>query len=109
MTKLAIFATIEVQAGTRDVAIRVLLAHRERCLREEPGTIQFDVLLPDERPMLPGAPTPDPNLNAIMLYEVYEDHTAFAAHWNSTTLAQARKDAGVKFVKVSGVPFQLVS
>jgi hypothetical protein len=32
MSKLAIFATIEVQPGTRDAALKVLLEHRERCM-----------------------------------------------------------------------------
>jgi len=105
MNKLAIFATIEVQPGTRDAALKVLLEHRARCLRDEPGTIQFDVLVPDEKPMLPGAPAPTANPNAIMLFEVYADHAAFAAHWNSPSLAQARKESGVKFVGMSGVPF----
>lgn len=107
--KLAIFATIEVQPGTRDAAVKLLLEHRARCLRDEPGTIQFDVLIPDDEPMLPGAPVPAANPNAIMLFEVYEDHAAFAAHWNSPSLSQARKDAGLKFVSVSGVPFQLAA
>jgi quinol monooxygenase YgiN len=106
MKKLAIFATIEVQPGTRDAAVKVLLEHRGRCLRDEPGTIQFDVLIPDNQPMLAGAPVPAANPNAIMLFEVYEDHAAFAAHWNGLSLMQARKEAGVKFVRISGVPFQ---
>ena len=106
MNKLAIFATIEVQPGTRDAAVKLLLEHRARCLRDEPGTIQFDVLVPDDKPVLPGAPVPAANPNAIMLFEVYEEHAAFAAHWNSPSLAQARKEAGVKFVSMSGVPFQ---
>ena len=106
MKKLAIFATIEVQPGTRDAAMKVLLEHRSSCLREEPGTLQFDVLIPDDQPMLPGAPVPAANPNAIMLFEVYENHAAFAAHWSSPSLTQARKEAGVKFVGMSGVPFQ---
>jgi quinol monooxygenase YgiN len=106
MKKLVIFATIEVEPGTRDAAMKVLVEHRARCLRDEPGTIQFDVLIPDDQPMLPGAPVPEANPNAIMLFEVYEDHAAFAAHWKAPSLAQARKEAGVKFVRISGVPFQ---
>ena len=106
MSKLAIFATIEVQPGTRDAAVKALLDHRARCLRDEPGTIQFDVLIPDEQPMLPGGPAPAGNPNAIMLFEVYEDPAAFAAHWNSPSLTQARKETGMKFVSMTGVPFR---
>jgi len=54
MKKLVIFATIEVQPGTRDAAVKVLLEHRARCLRDELGTIQFDVLIPDDQPVRPG-------------------------------------------------------
>lgn len=106
MSKLAIFATIEVQPGTRDAAVKVLLEHRERCLRDEPGTIQFEVLVPDEKPVLAGMPVPATNPNAIMLFEVYADREAFAAHWNAPSLVKARKESGVKFVSMSGVPFQ---
>ena len=106
MNKLAIFATIEVQPGTRDAALKFLLEHRARCLRDEPGTIQFDVLVPDEKPMLPGAPAPAANPNAIMLFEVYADHAAFAAHWKGPSLAQARTELGANFVGMSGVPFE---
>ena len=109
MTKLVIFATIEVQPGTRDAAMKLLLEHRARCLRDEPGTIQFDVLIPDAQPVLPGAPVPAANPNAIMLFEVYEDHAAFATHWKSPSLAQARKELGVKLVSLAGVPFQVAS
>ena len=56
MGKLAIFATIEVQPGTRDQAVQILLRHRERCLRDEVGTLQFDVLVPSDKPVRPQAP-----------------------------------------------------
>jgi quinol monooxygenase YgiN len=105
MSKLAIFATIEVPPGTREEALKVLLEHRERCLRDEPGTIQFEVLIPDDRPVLPGLPEPVANPNAIMLFEVYADRKAFAAHWSGPSMAKA-KESGVKFVSMSGVPFR---
>ena len=106
MSKLAIFATFEVPPGTRDAALKALLEHRERCLRDEPGTLQFDVLVPDERPVLPGMPAPAANPNAIMLFEVYADRDAFAAHWNGASMAKI-KASGVKYVSMSGVPFAL--
>lgn len=105
MSNLAIFATIEVQPGTRDAALKVLLEHRMRCMRDEPGTIRFDVLIPDDMPVLPGLPQPAANPNAIMLFEVYADRQAFAAHWNGPSMAMAR-ESGVKFVSMSGVPFR---
>jgi hypothetical protein len=52
MGKLAIFATIQVQSGTRAAAREVLFDQRERCRRDELGTIPSDVLRPDEQPVL---------------------------------------------------------
>ena len=105
MGKLAIFATIEVESGAREEALRLLLEHRERCLRDEPGTLQFEVLVPDERAVLSGFPAPDANPNSIMLFEVYADHAAFASHWNAPSIAQLRQQSAGKLLKVSGVPF----
>lgn len=105
MGKLAIFATIEVEAGARDEALGLLIEHRERCLRDEPGTLQFEVLVPDERPVLSWSPASERNLNSIMLFEVYADHAAFASHWNGPSIAQLRQQSAGKLLKVSGVPF----
>ena len=44
-----------------------LLAHRERCLRDEPGTLQFDVLRPYD------------SEGTFMIYEVYTDEEALRA------------------------------
>ena len=44
MLKLAIVATIEVAPERRDR----LMGHRGRCLKDEPGTLQFEVLAPRE-------------------------------------------------------------
>ena len=46
MPKLAIVATIEVAPERRDQLLPLLMAHRGRCLKDEPGTLQFDVLAP---------------------------------------------------------------
>jgi quinol monooxygenase YgiN len=104
MGRLAIFATIEVKPGTRDEAVQILLRHRERCLKDEPGTLQFEVLVPSDKPLGPGAPIPESRPNAIMLYEVYQDAAAFGAHWNGASLAKAREEAGSMFVGLSGIP-----
>jgi len=106
MSNLAIFATIEVQPGTRDEAVKLLLEHRERCLRDEPGTLRFEVLVPDGRSVLPELPVPPASPDSIMLFEVYSDHAAFARHWNSPSMAILRQQAGGRLLKVSGVPFQ---
>lgn len=50
-----------------------LLAHRERCLRDEPGTMQFEVSRPAD------------GENCFKLYEVYTDSAAFEAHRTSAS------------------------
>src|SRR3546814_9104031 len=65
--------------------------YRERCLRDEPGTIAFEVLVPDQR------------MDQLMLYERYVDRAAFDAHWNGPSLAEAKVEAGAALKKISGV------
>ena len=81
MPKFAIIATIEVAPGRRDEFLPLLKAHAARCLKDEPGTVQFDVLLPQEGD------------NKLMIYELYADAAAFDAHANGPSLARLRKEA----------------
>lgn len=46
MPKLAIVGTIEVAPGHRDRLLPSLMEHRARCLRDESGRLQFEVLAP---------------------------------------------------------------
>lgn len=96
MAKLAIVATIKTAPGKRDEYLKHLRAHAERCRANEPGTLQFEILVPHD-----GADT-------LMLYEVYTDAAAFQAHWNGESLAQARKDTEGLQVSLSGVRCALV-
>lgn len=90
MTKLAIVATIEVAADRREELVLHLLAHRARCLRDEPGTLQFEVLLPNEE------------ANKVLLYELYRDAAAFDEHWNGASIAQFREVRRGIEMKLSG-------
>ena len=90
MPKLAIIATIEIVPGRRDEFLPLLRAHRARCLKDEPGTVQFDVLLPHEGD------------TRVVIYEVYRDEAAFDAHLNAPSLAQLRKEAAGMMANVSG-------
>jgi quinol monooxygenase YgiN len=90
MPKLAIIATIEIVPGRRDELLPLLRAHRARCLQDEPGTVQFDVLLPHEGDA------------RVMIYEVYRDEAAFDAHLNASSLARLRKEATGMMANVSG-------
>jgi quinol monooxygenase YgiN len=91
MSKLAIVGTIVVLPGTREEVLRAVLAHRERCLKEEPGTLQFEVLVPND------------DDTKLLLYELYADKAAFTAHWNGKSLAQARAEIGSKVASLSGI------
>ena len=95
MTAFAIIATIEVDAEHIDEYEIALLAHRERCLVNEPWTLQFDVLKPKDAK------------NQIVLYEVYTDKAAFDAHTNGDSRNQMMEDVKHIDVKLSGIPCSL--
>jgi hypothetical protein len=46
MPKFATVGTIEVALGRRDELLPLLEAHKIRCLKDEPGTVAFEILLP---------------------------------------------------------------
>ena len=91
MGKLAVIGTIEVREGTRGDVVRAVLAHRERSLKEEPGTLQFEVLVPSAEP------------TKIMLYELYVDGAAFAAHMKGSSMARVTEEIGSKVVSLAGI------
>jgi quinol monooxygenase YgiN len=89
MSKLVIMATIEVVPGKRDEVASLLIAHRDRSLRAEPGTLQFDVMLAREHDA------------KILLHEVYQDDAAFAVHANAPSIAQWRRETAGMIVKAA--------
>ena len=90
MPKLAIIGTIEVTSGRRDQVLPLLMAHRARCLKDEPGiTLQFEVLAPYE------------DDTKRLLYEVYRDDAAFELHRNGASIAQFREETAGMGVKIS--------
>jgi quinol monooxygenase YgiN len=91
MDKFAIVATFDVAEGRMDEFLPLLLAHRDRCLKDEPGTLRFDVLRPRNEE------------NRIMLYEVYEDDAAFQVHWNGPSVARMRADTAGMVAKLTGI------
>jgi len=95
--EVAIIATIEVDPASRNDLVPILMRHRERCLRDEPGTIAFEVLVPEKE------------TDRLMLYERYKDKAAFDAHWNGKSLAIAKAAAGPRLKKISGVVCATVS
>ena len=97
MSKLVIMGTAEVRPGTRDQVLPLLMAHRARCLGDEPGTLQFEVVLPRE------------DDSRILIYEVYQDDAAFEAHRNAPSRAQWLEDTagmGVRILATKCTPVE---
>ena len=91
MTKFAIVATIKITAGKRDDYLKHLKAHAQRCRATEPGTLQFDILVPQEES------------DTVILYEVYASPEAFEAHWTGPSMQQMKQDAAGLQAGLSGV------
>ena len=89
MSKFANVVTIEVAPGRKDEVVALLLAHKAR-LKDEPGTLQFEVLLPKD------------DDTKVRVYEMNRDAAAFEVHRNGPSLAQWKKEtAGM--AKLHGV------
>lgn len=91
MTKFALVATIKTAPGKRDEYLKHLKAHAARCLATEPGTLQFDILVPKEE------------AETLMLYEVYASPEAFQTHWTGASLKQMKKDSAGMQLSLTGV------
>ena len=91
MPKLAIMATIEIAPGSLQEYLPLAMAHRARCLKDEPGTLAFELMVSRD------------DDTKVMLYELYEDDAAFDAHWNGASMKRIREEAAGIIVKVSGV------
>jgi quinol monooxygenase YgiN len=96
MRKLAIVATIKTAPGKRDEYLKHLMAHAERCRATEPGTLQFEILVPQKEE------------DTLMLYEVYASPEAFQAHWEGQSMKQVRRDSEGLQLSLSGVRCDLV-
>jgi (4S)-4-hydroxy-5-phosphonooxypentane-2,3-dione isomerase len=90
MTNFATVGTIEVAAGQRDRLLPLLKAHKARCLQDEPGTLQFEILLPDN------------DDTKILLYEVYQDSAAFDVHRNGPSFTRWRDETAGMVVRIYG-------
>jgi quinol monooxygenase YgiN len=90
MSRLAIIGTIEIAPDRTDQLLPLLIAHRDRCLKDEPGiTLQFEILLPHD------------DDKKVLLYEVYRDDAAFDVHRDGPSIAQFREETAGMGVKVS--------
>ena len=68
----------------------MLLAHKAR-LNSEPGTLQFEVLLPKD------------DDTKVLSFEMYRDAAAFEAHLHGSSLAQLLKETAGMVMKLHGV------
>jgi len=90
MSKFANVVTIEVAPGRRDQFLLLLAAHKKRSLKDEPGTLQFEILLPKD------------DDTKVLSYEVYRDDAAFETHRKGASLAQWREETAGMVVKLYG-------
>jgi (4S)-4-hydroxy-5-phosphonooxypentane-2,3-dione isomerase len=90
MPKFATVGTIEVIPGRRDQILPLTVAHKVRCLRDEPGTVQFEILLPND------------DDTKVLLYEVYRDAAAFEVHRNGASFTRWREETAGMVVKIYG-------
>ena len=77
MPKLALVATVNVAPGRRGEVLSLLKAHGARSLKDEPGTLHFEVLVPRE------------DDTKLLIYEVYQDDAAFEAHRNAASRSRS--------------------
>ena len=90
MPKFANVVTIEVVPGRRDQVVALLAAHKAR-LKSEPGTLQFEMLLPND------------DDTKVLSFEMYRDAAAFETHLHGPSLAQLLKETAGMVMKLHGV------
>jgi len=90
MPKFATVGTIEVAPGRRDQLLPLLVAHKARCLNDEPGTLQFEILLPKD------------DDTKVLLYEVYQDDAAFEVHRTGPSFRRWREETAGIVVRIYG-------
>ena len=83
--------TLHVAPGRMDEYLPLLHAHRARCLRDEPGTLQIDVLRPIDDP------------TNVMIYVVYRDGEACDAHRDGPSRARHYEEADGILLGASGM------
>ena len=90
MPKFATVGTIEIASGRRDQLLPLLVAHKASCLKEEPGTLQFEILVPND------------DDTKVLLYEVYRDDAAFEEHRNGPSFTRWREETAGMVLRIYG-------
>lgn len=96
MTKLVLIGTVEIAQGRKTQVLAALTAHKARCLNDEPGTLQMEVLAPLDSDM------------RFLFYEVYRDEAAFDMHRRGPSFARWREETAGMIVNVSATRCVLV-
>jgi (4S)-4-hydroxy-5-phosphonooxypentane-2,3-dione isomerase len=81
MSEFTVLGTVEFVAGSREQLLAALTAHRARSLAEEAGTLEFEILVPQDKEA------------TIYTYEVYTDDEAFEAHLKGASFARIAQEA----------------
>jgi quinol monooxygenase YgiN len=87
--KLAIVGTIEIAPEKKAQLLPLLMAHRARCLKDEPGTLKFEIMAPHD------------DDTKVFLCEVYRDDVAFDEHRSGPSIAQFRQETSGMGAKLS--------
>jgi quinol monooxygenase YgiN len=87
MTRIALLVDITLVPGREAEFDRLIRAHAAASLAEEPGCERFDVLIPKDA-------AGQPIQGRVILYELYRDEAALAAH--RATERQARNRLALK-------------
>lgn len=90
MDGFVILVEFKLRRGARQRFERLVLENAAASVREEPGCRRFDVLSPRD------------GSNRFVLYEIYDDRSAFEAHLQTPHFA-AFRDANAELVEGSEV------
>jgi autoinducer 2-degrading protein len=72
-------ARLDIKPEHRDAFVAEMIAHAQRCLDGEPGTVRFEVIQDEADP------------NRIYVYEGYRDRAAFEAHLQGQSIVRFRE------------------
>lgn len=95
MAQLGLIVDFEIKPDAVDRFMPLINENARRSVADEPGCRQFDVLQVKDQP------------NRIMLYEVYDDDAAFAAHMKMPHVAAFFAAAKELIVKQSAHRLEL--
>ncbi|MBR7778913.1 putative quinol monooxygenase [Undibacterium rugosum] len=89
MKKVALVVSISYHEEFKTAFLQALSEHQQRCLQTEAGTLQFELLQPDELS------------NTVMIFELYANQDVYQAHDQGSSLARFKEQAGAWITAVS--------